>query len=174
MTISVIPGNTLGRFETIEALTVIADNLRQSDRDEVALTSGLAPIDALIASWMLSTHAFLVFGRDGVPVAAFGAAPAHLPGVGAAWMLGTDGILTESRPIARETRKYLDEIAGAYPLLWNYVDARNTTSRRWLRWGGFEVVGTTTMGPEAHPFHIFAKTTHGKGCKTSATQFQSP
>lgn len=160
MTIRVIPGATLDQDATIDALTILADNLRAADRAEVAAMSGLEPLNALVASWMLSTHAYLVLGRDGVPVAAFGAAPHHLPGVGAVWMLGTDGIAAEAMGIARETRRYFDELNGAYGLLWNYIDARNTTSMRWLRWGGFKVVGQSAMGPEGLPFHIFARSNH--------------
>jgi hypothetical protein len=157
MTIRVIHGATLDTEATIDALTIIADNLRASDRAEVAAMSGLEPLNALVASWMLSTHAYLVLGSDGVPVAAFGAAPHHLPGVGVVWMLGTDGIEAEARAIARQTRKYFDDLNAAYGLLFNYIDNRNTTSIRWLKWGGFRVLGPAPQ-QSGLDFSIFART----------------
>jgi hypothetical protein len=88
----------------------------------------------------------------------FGAAPHPLPGVGVVWMLGTDGILKNSFGIARATRRYFDTLNDAYFVLWNYIDARNVVSLRWLRWGGFKLLKDVAFGP--HQFHIFARTNH--------------
>jgi hypothetical protein len=136
----------------------IATNLRRCDLDEIEAMAAVAPAEALRVSLKLSSHAFAVLGGDGQPVAIFGAAPHPLPGVGIVWMLGTDGIQKEALGIARATRRYFDELNAAYGILWNYIDARNEVSLRWLRWGGFKLLGDTAMGPEARPFHIFART----------------
>lgn len=137
-------------------LREIAGNLRQQDIEEVKASSALSATDALLASYRLSTHAYVILS-DG-PIAAFGAAPHGLPGVGVVWMLGTDGIKRESYSIARKTRQYFDELNGAYFLLWNFIDARNTTSMRWLRWGGFQLLEEhPEHGPEGRPFYTFAR-----------------
>lgn len=136
----------------------IADHLRDSDVEEVAASSGLSPHSALHTSLALSTHAYCIESDRVGPVALFGAAPHPLPEVGIAWMLGTDGIRLEARHIARHTRRYLDELNAAYPILWNYIDARNELSMRWLRWGGFELLGDHRVGPEGLLFHTFART----------------
>ena len=134
----------------------IAENLRDQDREEVRATSALSPEDALVASYRLSTHAYVI--HSGGPIAAFGAAPHGLPGVGVVWMLGTDGIKRESYSIARKTRQYFDELNEAYFLLWNWIDARNTTSMRWLKWGGFKLLEEhPEHGPEKRPFYTFAR-----------------
>lgn len=120
--------------------------------------ASVAPERALGASLALSSHAYAVLDRTGEPVAMFGAAPHPLPGVGIVWMLGTDGIDREAHAIARKTRRYFTELTEAYPVaLWNFIDARNTKSMRWLRWGGFRMIGETALGPDGHPFHIFAR-----------------
>lgn len=138
-------------------LQEIAGNLRQQDLDEVQATSELSPEDALMASYQLSSHAYVILS-DG-PIAAFGAAPHGLPGVGVVWMLGTDGIKRESYSIARKTRQYFNELNESYFLLWNFIDARNTQSMRWLRWGGFELLEEhPEHGPEGRPFYTFART----------------
>lgn len=140
-------------------LDQIAANLRAQDMDEVRASSALPPREALFASVAVSSHAYVVEGRDGAPVAAFGAAPHALPGVGIVWMLGTDGIRRESYSIARATRRYFEELNQAYWMLWNYIDGRNSLSMRWLRWGGFELLAEhPNHGPEGRTFYTFART----------------
>lgn len=139
-------------------LTQIGENLRQGDREEVQATSQLSPVDALIASYRISSHAYMIFSSDMEPIAAFGAAPHGLPGVGVVWMLGTDGIEREAFGIARRTRQYFNELNDAYFMLWNYIDARNETSLRWLKWGGFKLLEEhPEHGPERRKFYTFAR-----------------
>lgn len=134
----------------------ISKNLRQADLDEIE-AMGSGP-DALHLSVALSSHGYAVMDRAGEPIAMFGAAPHPLPGVGVAWMLGTDGIRREAHGIARQTGAYFDTLNSAYSVLWNYIDARNTVSLRWLRWGGFELLRDVEIG--GHQFHIFARSNH--------------
>lgn len=138
----------------------IADNLRQSDLDEVKASSELTASEALEASYHYSTHAWVILSQTGEPIAAFGAVPhGALQGAGVVWMLGTDGIRREGYSIARKTRRYFDELNAAYFMLWNYIDARNTVSKRWLRWGGFKLIDDhPNFGPEGRLFHSFART----------------
>lgn len=140
-------------------LSEISENLRQSDIDEVTAMGGVSPSEALKVSVALSTHAYVVMDKDGNPVAAFGAAPHPLPGVGIVWMLGTDGVRREAYSIAKQTRRYFEELQAAYFLLWNYIDARNTASMRWLKWGGFTLLKEhPNFGPEGRTFFTFART----------------
>lgn len=136
----------------------ISKNLRQCDLAEIEAMAAVAPGEALKASLALSSHAYAVAGREGAPVAMFGAAPHPLPGVGIVWMLGTEGIRREAYSIAKATRRYFDELNAAYWMLWNFIDARNTASMRWLRWGGFKLLADRRFGPEGRLFHTFART----------------
>lgn len=140
-------------------LTDIANNMRQADIDEVAASSGMTPAEAMKVSAQLSSHAWVIATTTGEAIAAFGAVPhSVLPGVGIVWMLGTDGIKTEGFGIARRTRRYFDELNAAYGLLWNYIDARNDTSMRWLKWGGFRLLEPHRFG--GHLFYTFARTNY--------------
>lgn len=134
----------------------IAANMRDQDREEVKASSGLDPRTAVALSILMSTRAFAVTDRGGVPVCLLGVAPHPLPGVGVAWLLGTDGLLKEALQIARGSRPLLEALHEDFDLLWNYVDERNTVSKRWLRWMGFLPLGVkeTVSG---HPFRIFAR-----------------
>lgn len=137
----------------------IGANMRHSDILEVQASSGLTPIEAIRQSVSLSSIAFCVESDTHGPCAIFGAAPGGLPGLGIVWMLGTDGIRKEGYSIAKKTRRYFDELNREYPVLWNYIDGRNSLSMRWLRWGGFELLCEhPEHGPQGLPFYTFART----------------
>lgn len=148
-----VPTDTVGAWARHVAL-----HLRDQDRDEVAASSGSDPRSAVALSIMMSSRAFAVLDDD-VPVCLFGAAPHPLPGVGVAWLLGTEGLYPNALKIARGSRRYLDELHQQYNLLWNYVDERNTVSVRWLRWMGFKALSLKQTA-SGHPFRIFARTAH--------------
>jgi hypothetical protein len=142
-------------------LVTLADNLRQSDLDEIEAMSGNAPRQVLLESASLSSHAYMILDRDNKPIAAFGAAPYALPEVGIVWMLGTEGVDREALAIGRATKATFEMLNQAYPLaLWNYIDDRNKVSMRWLRWGGFKVISSKPMGPAGLTFHLFARSSH--------------
>lgn len=139
-------------------LLSIADNLRQSDLDELEAMSGNEPRYVLLESFSLSSHAFVILDRENTPIAVYGAAPYPLDGVGIVWMLGTDGIEREALAIGKATKPTFEMLNEAYPLaLWNYIDDRNKPSMRWLRWGGFKIIKTQPMGLKGLTFHLFAR-----------------
>lgn len=140
------------------SLSHIIKNLRQQDRDEINAMHGQAPELVIPQSVLLSSHGWIIV-HQGEPVAVFGAAPSPLSGVGIVWMLGTDGLLSCGHTVGRQTRQHLDAMHTRYPLLWNYIDARNSVSMRWLEWGGFELLGDH-LAPTGHLFHIFARSRH--------------
>ena len=137
----------------------IADNMRDCDVAEIKASSGATPHGALTRGLAYSTHCYVIVSDTEGPIAMFGAAPTGLHGSGSVWMLGTDGIRKEPIGIARETRPYFDILNEAYFLLWNFIDDRNTLSKRWLEWGGFKLLKEhPNYGPEGRTFHSFART----------------
>lgn len=133
--------------DTVEAsIKFIAENLREADREELHSSTGLSSTEGLMESWKVSSHCWLILDNEGLPIGIFGAAPHPVEGLGVVWMMGTDGILKEAISVARQTRRYVDEMQAVYPTLWNFVDARNELSIRWLTWSGFRLV-------DVDPFH---------------------
>jgi hypothetical protein len=126
-------------------LEKLAESLRVSDLAEIQATSEMAPLDALRVSVGVSDMAWLVFWK-GEPVCVFGVAPTPTPGIGSVWMMGTPGMDRAALAILRRTAPYLRQMHERYPLLWNYIDARNERSMAWLEWAGFRLT-------EAHPQH---------------------
>lgn len=136
----------------------IAANLRASDRDEIAASSGLEPLFCLRESVTLSSRAWIVLDRLKRPIVAFGVAPSIHAGIGVAWLLGTNGMMGEAINLARHTQTYLDQMHADFPQLFNFVDARNDVSLRWLEWSGFRIVSSRPAhGPEQRLFYEMAR-----------------
>ena len=95
---------------------------------------------------------------DGEPAAIFGAAPSSEEDSGIAWLLGTDAIDAHTRAFWLASREGLALLFTWFARLFNYVDARNQTSLRWLKRLGAEVAAPVPFGVEAQPFHYFELT----------------
>lgn len=127
--------------QTYDWLEHIAANLRDGDRDEMIATNPLLtvadpdPLLLLTMSVMQSESAWIITD-DGEPITVFGCAPG-----GIVWMMGTPGMWKPkaARAIAKATALYVEELHTRWPRLWNWVDARNIQSARWLKWSGFEI-----------------------------------
>lgn len=133
----------------------IARNMRDADVAECLATDGRLPDDALRWSLNKSTMAWTGF-VDGEPIVMFGVGGSSmLSNWGVPWMLGTKRLPSVAVPFLRRNRGYIDIMLAGHSRLMNYVDARNTTSIRWLRWLGFHVGEPVPYGREGLPFHPF-------------------
>ena len=148
-----------------ERLSTIAAGLRPDDRNEVLASSGGDLKGILRQSLALSSSAWFIEDREGTTIAVFGVAPGAAPGVGVVWMLGTEGVEREWVGVARQTQRYLDEMHQHYHLLWNYIDARNELSQKWLLWSGFHLIDADpAYGVEGRLFYEFAPRRLGGIC----------
>jgi len=99
--------------------------------------------------------------EDGEVIALFGVAGASLLGehgpVGSPWLLGSDKLDRHAKTLVRAGKKYVGLIHEKYPYLANYVDKRNTISKRWLRRLGFTIHPPIPRGPMGMMFHRFDK-----------------
>ena len=91
----------------------------------------------------------------GAPAAIFGAADANACSPGVAWLLGTDKITEHPRAFWLASREGLGLLFTWYDQLFNYVDARNTASLRWLKRLGARIAPAVPFGIDARPFHYF-------------------
>lgn len=157
--IEVVSLAEVSNAQAAEWLVDLADDLRQSDLDEIKATTGQEPAVALVSSVMVSDHAWVILdGED--PIAAFGCAPSGDPQAALVWMLGSDRMDEPANAVGilRQSRRYKDLMHRTYPILYNWIDARNTKSLRWLEWCGYEVLDTDPhYGVEELPFFLFAK-----------------
>lgn len=134
----------------------VADRMRKADRAEIWAASLSTPRDALERGLAASELAWAI-AIDGRPEALFGAAPlSALSGRGTAWMLGTPEIARFPRRMVQDARPYVAAMLKVYPVLVNYVDARNAASLRWLRRLGARFEAPRPWGALGLPFVPFA------------------
>jgi len=138
----------------------LAPYLRKEDRDEIMAAVGLTPLQALPLCAAVSDPCWSMIGDDGAIIGMFGVAPTHDELSGAVWMLAADA-LTQPRhafQFLRQCRQWVDEMQARFPLLYNFVDARNTVHIRWLRWCGFTFINKhPEWGHEKRPFFEFVR-----------------
>lgn len=131
----------------------MAPNLRPADLEELAASTDLSPLDALLFSVNSPGHSWTLLDDQGEPFAIYGSGPQDDFGV--PWMLGTEGIERHWRWFLRNTKRIVEDMLRGYPLIANAVDARNTVHIRWIEWAGFTVLPNPTPGPKGHPFLPF-------------------
>lgn len=136
----------------------LAPRLREADKAEVRAASGLDPAVALDFAVRSSRPSLAMMGDQGGCIGLFGAAPTVDPLAGIVWMLATDDLERHSRQFLRESRPWIGQLHRAYPLLFNFVDARNEIHIRWLRWCGFTFINRhEEFGVERRPFYEFVR-----------------
>lgn len=131
----------------------LAPRLRAADVAEVWAAHRATPQQALAGSLAVSDQALagLINGRV---EALLGVAPlADSPGGGCVWLLGSPALAAHPVAVLRHSRAVMARWQRSYPLLANWVDARNDVSLRWLRWLGFTVFPAVPYGPEGERFH---------------------
>lgn len=134
-------------------LRIIAANMRQADRDEVAASSGRSPLSALSYSFRHSRWCWVAL-IDGKPEVIFGVGDLNILGrVGAPWLLGSDAIWQHRKEFMRRSAWWRDQLLARYSVLRNVVDCRNSASIRWLGWLGFRF--SQPFDLRGHPFMLF-------------------
>jgi len=123
----------------VEHIAPIAQHMREADAQEVWASSRASPQEAL--EYSLERSSFAYTGLiDSVPVVMFGVGDMNiLAGIGAPWLLASDAATRRAYLFLRQSLKWRDVIRARYGLLTNFVDGRNQTSIRWLKWLGFEL-----------------------------------
>lgn len=139
---------------TPELLNEVAANARQEDIDELWASNTVTPEEAMSMGSKYGTT-FVLMCEDKA-LCAFGIVPfSVLSAVGAPWMVGTKDLEQHARPFIRKCRRELGVYFSEWSRLFNFVDARNVKSIRWLRWLGFKILPPMPYGPFKMPFHPF-------------------
>tara|TARA_B100001989_G_scaffold137638_3_gene97562 strand:- start:5819 stop:6226 length:408 start_codon:yes stop_codon:yes gene_type:complete len=134
--------------------------MRQEDKEEVLAYSGSSPQEALFYCFFASKPCMTMVGRKGNIMGMYGVVPCS-PKVGRIWMLGHKSMTTDYKDV-RAFLRYspieLQKFHCNYPLLYNYVDARNETHIKWIKWMGFSIIKKhATFGAEGRTFYEFVK-----------------
>lgn len=148
-------GRVLARAVREGDAEYLVEHLREADRLEVLASHGEDVLGAVRDAIICSTDVFAA-ERDGRLIALWGFMPVSLvSGVGCPWALGTDEMFRIGRSLTRLAQASLAVVGTTYPVLRNYVDARNTRSVAWLEFIGFEIGEPVPYGVAGLPFHPF-------------------
>lgn len=139
----------------------LAPRLRPDDAREVLAAGSPSSLHALSGGYIHSTHCLTVTDEDDVPQIMFGVCGVKGEDLGYIWLLGSDFLDKHPVHFLRLTPKWLDAFHADFPLLGNYVDARNTLHIKCLKWFGFSFLRRALgSGPGNPPFLEFARLKH--------------
>lgn len=140
---------------TVDHAHALAPNLREADIAECWASFRHTPLEALLRSLSVSRDARSGI-VDGEVVCMFGVGTTTLLSLqGSPWLLGSDQIKRHARIFLPQSRLYVAEMHRRFPVLKNFVDARNAVTLRWLRWLGFRIDAPVPFGPDRLPFNPF-------------------
>lgn len=130
---------------------------RKVDVEEVYAMSGRDINEAAREGVRYSEKSWIgLWGSD--PIVVFGVRRLSLlSDEGTPWLLGTDRIKEPGikKAFIEGSVPFVLEMLRYFKYLENFVDARNTTSIRWLKLCGFTVEKPEPMGLLQMPFHRF-------------------
>lgn len=133
----------------------IAKRMRKSDIEEIWSSNRVSPLEATLECLGKSTVCMTI-ERNGFPVAMFGIVPQNFIGTSASiWLLSTDGIKGIPVTFIRNNRAIIKYLLTFYPLLFSYVDLRNTVSVKWLEYIGAKWGEVIPYGVDKMPSRYF-------------------
>ncbi len=135
----------------------VAADLRPSDVLELqaSLGAGFDPLAVLSKAIADSDPAFAVEDADtGVAFGLFGVAPTD-NGIGVPWLLATPRLNVCRRGLVRYGKRFVKQMRNRYPVMVNFLDARNDSAMRWLSRIGFDVRFPVNYGAEMRLFYPF-------------------
>jgi len=140
---------------TLDHAKDLAQNLRKEDLQELHATNILSPAQILRDAVLHSDIAITGMVNDR-PVFMFGVRKSsELFNKAAPWMLGSDDLLDYQVEFLKRCRPIVQHMRTPYKFLENYVDTRNKTSIKWLKWLGFKIHQSAPFGFNGEPFHRF-------------------
>ena len=129
--------------------------MRDEDRRELEASSGKRFED--IVDKTRDVTDFAVAGYcDGKLIAIFGVRRiTAVTKTGAIWMFGTKFLPKNKKVFLKHCRRCVQVMLENYPLVYNYIDERNTMIINWLKWLGFTFEEAKPYGPQGLPFYKF-------------------
>ena len=148
------------RPSILSDVSVVAENMRKEDVNEVKAQSGACPKGGLLYAYLMSKPCLTTVSRHGHLMSMGGVVPSAEK-TGRIWLLGSQSMFDDSidkRWFLRSSKKTLAEMQKLYPLLFNVVDARNEVHVKWISWLGFTFIKKhLNWGPESRMFYEFVR-----------------
>lgn len=145
------------RESVVEDIGFLAPRLRDADVREIKDVSGKTPLASLAHGYAVSDPCFtLLHPKTNEPFAMLGVVR-ETDGLGLIWMHCTNDLPSFS--FLKHAKRVLYNIIGgksyAYEYVGNYVDARNITHVKWLKWMGARFQDWERIGEKQIPAYPF-------------------
>ena len=127
------------KVATLEEANYLSTRLRQEDIDECRANANVTPLVALTIGVQNSHLPFAVYNDKHNPVMIMGVIPQG-KNLGMIWLLSSPEISNMPLTFLRHCKKVLECYNQTFPVLYNYIDARNTLHLKWLKWLGFQFI----------------------------------
>tara|TARA_Y100001963_G_scaffold148439_1_gene226330 strand:- start:365 stop:814 length:450 start_codon:yes stop_codon:yes gene_type:complete len=134
----------------------IALHMRLEDQEEIMLSHGITPVEAINYSYDNSEICHGIEGDDGMPVGLMGICGDRI------WMLGTEEIAATKNhrlQLCLQGRRWVDSyMKGGGKPIGNHVFSKNKMSIKWLEHLGFSIEEPAPFGPFGALFCQFWRT----------------
>jgi hypothetical protein len=142
------------RSAVLEDVDALKDNLSQADVEEIRISNGLSPEEALRTSIEISQFKAVV--ENGRPIAVFGVyVPDLMTKEGAIWLLSTDDLEKISIRFAKQSRAFIDLLLVEIYCLYNFVYSKNHKALKLIRYLGAEIEEAVPYGRNGEYFNKF-------------------
>ena len=150
------------RFPTEEDAITLAENLRESDANELKAVTDLTHLSAIRTSISNSDPELLwSFYADDDLLCIAGCTRTGNP-----WLLATPTLNKHLKSLTQSAKTGVRMMLKTYPMLTNMIDVRQTMTIRWLEAIGFTMMDTLEL-KQGFPLLRFQKVRHERTCKNS-------
>lgn len=125
------------RMSTTADAFDLAPRLREEDKREIEVLTGLGPLEALAYGRYHSDICYTAL-KNGKVVGMAGVVRLD-EHTGSVWFLSSHEVTKYPRELLQESKRFLGELQGRYRTLTNYVTANNKLHLRLIRHLGFEI-----------------------------------
>ena len=116
----------------------LSQNLRKEDLDEIKANANANPYHALVSGVKYSHLPLAIMNDENKPIMIMGVV-SHGKQLGLIWLLSYQK-LNHIICIFTQLQRCIGLFLQSYPVLYNYIDARNTLHLNWLKWLGFSFI----------------------------------
>lgn len=148
------------RPATCEDAFFLSRRLRREDIQELCVSSGIGPLEALLQGMEASSpHAWVLEEAETHEPYLMGGTRNMGGGIGIVWLLASEDILRHALTVQKEATHMIRQIFqhGEYRAVGNVVSAANHRTIAWLKRLGFSLVHKNVpLGHQGELFHSFA------------------
>ena len=146
------------KVATIEDAKQLAPTLREEDIAECKAHSNIDGETALVLGVQHSHLPIGIYLDNNKCISIVGVVPEEKK-IGRIWLLASNDLKEVlSYRFLKHSKGVCELLNKSFPILYNYVDARNDLHIKWLKWMGFTFINKhEQFGYEQKPFYEFIK-----------------